>query len=180
MKSKPSKLDAYAERIDEWFGVKNMTLDQVQEQLRLDGVSVSCSRLSDYWSARQSRRQQDALLNQIASGARACREVEAELGKSPAPQLSTLIGLHRVLILKLSTQGNSDPEQLELVNRMMREVIKFARLEQLGEQNKLEERRLALLEKKAGQADAAAKVTEDKALSDEEKLTRMKQIFGMA
>ncbi|HEV2207317.1 MAG TPA: hypothetical protein VG167_00965 [Verrucomicrobiae bacterium] len=178
MKEKPSKLDAYAERLDEWFGEKKMTLEAVREQLRLDGCTVSISRLGEWWSQRQSRRLQDRLLEQIASGARQCQDVEKALGKSGAPELNTLIKLHRVLILKLSTEGNADPEKLELVNRMMREVQKFARLEQLAEQNKLEARRLDLLERKAALADQAKEVTES-ALTPEEKQLKLKQIFGM-
>jgi hypothetical protein len=44
----------------------------------------------------------------------------------------------------------------------------------------LSERRVALLEKKAAQVDAANAVAQDVALTDEEKLTRYKQIFGAA
>jgi hypothetical protein len=42
----------------------------------------------------------------------------------------------------------------------------------------LDERRIAILEKKASEADEARKVTEDRDLSPEEQLTRFKQIFG--
>lgn len=178
-KQKPSKLDAHAERLDEWFGVEKKTLHQVQEQLRLDGCSVSLSRLSDWWSARQSAKQEDMLLAQIASGARQCKEVEQALGKNGGVELETLIKLHRVLILKLSTEGNADPDKLELVNRMMREVQKFARLQQLQEQNKIEERKLAILEKRAAQAEQAEQVVGSD-MTAEEKTVRMRQIFGMS
>jgi len=38
------------------------------------------------------------------------------------------------LILKLSTEGQADTELLELVNRMMKPVVAFARLKQLDAQ----------------------------------------------
>lgn len=179
-KQKPSKLDAHAERLDEWFGIEKQPLKWVQEQLRQDGLVVSLSRLSDWWSARQSDMQEAKLLGQIATGARQSQEVEQAFGKNPPPDFATLIKLHRVLIMKLSTQSESDPEMLELVNRMMRPVIQFARLEQLGQQNRIEERKLELLEQKAKQAEQAQQVTADTGMSAEEKTAKMRQIFGMS
>ena len=176
MKEKPSKLDQFAERLDEWFGIEKKSLAYAREQLRQDGFSVSCSRLSDWWARRQAKRQEDMLVAQIVSGRRQVREVERELSKGSAPELKTLIALHRVLILKLSTEGNADPSKLELVNRMMREVQKFARLEQLEAQNKMEERKLTLLEAKAKQAEEAEQVMAS-GLSAEEQAQRMRAIF---
>lgn len=138
MKDMPSKLDAFSERLDEWFGIEKKTLKAVQEQLRLDGCVVSLSRLSDWWSKRQQRNQEQMLLAQIANGARACKEVELSLEKHGGVELETLIKLQRVLILKFSTEGNVDAEKLELVQRMLREVQKFARLQQLNRQISLE------------------------------------------
>jgi len=140
-KQRASKLDEYAERLDEWF-LAGKTLAQAQEQLRLDGVSVSLSRLSDWWSARQTARQQEKLLAQIATGARQCQEVEKQLAISGgAPELETLIKLHRVLILKLSAEGNANPELLELVGQMMKPVIEFSKLEQKKRELELNEKR---------------------------------------
>src|SRR4051812_24285082 len=97
-KQKPSKLDAYAERLDEWFGIEKKTLDEVREQLLLDGVTVSCSRLSSWWGNRQTERMQEQLLSQIATRARACAEVEEAFTRHSAPELDILVKLHRVLI----------------------------------------------------------------------------------
>lgn len=180
-KEKQSKLDAWAERLDEWFGVEKKTLAQVKEQLALDGCSVSLSRLSEWWSARSSQHLQERLLGQIASGARACREVEEALGENGAPGLDVLIKLHRVLILKLSTEGNVEAEQLELVNRMMREVIKFARLEQLERQIGLDRDKF---EFDAAKACLAAlpelKVIQGSAISETEKVEQIRlKLFGV-
>lgn len=140
MKQKPSKLDGYAERLDEWFS-GGMTLDQAKEQLRLDGCSVSRSRLGEWWSARLQGKQEDALLRQIATGARQHQDVLQEFAKHPAPELETIIKLHRVLILKLSTQANADPDMLELLGRLMKPTMEFAKLQE-------KRRELELLEQK--------------------------------
>lgn len=171
-------MDPFAERLTEWF-LGGKTLAEAQEQLKQDGCSVSLGRLSEWWEARQSSRREERLLKQIASGARQCKEIAAEFAENPAPEFDTLIRLHRVLILKLSTQGNTDPEMLELVNRMMKPVVQFARLQQLAAQIKLDERRVTLLEEKAKLADQAKGVMEDEAMSEEEKAARMRELFGM-
>ncbi|MDE2099100.1 MAG: hypothetical protein KGL39_17735 [Patescibacteria group bacterium] len=185
-KQKQSKLDAYAERLTEWFtpkdkGGQGLTLAEAREQLRLDGCSVSLSRLSDWWAEQQSRRQQEQLLARITTGSQQIRDVEQEFAKNPAPALETLIKLHRVLILRLSTEATDDTEKLELVNRMMREVQKFARLEQLGEQIALERDKFqfdastaclkALPELKA--------ISTDKTLSEPQKVQQIRlKLFG--
>jgi hypothetical protein len=185
-KQKQSKLDPHAEALEEWLrpkerGGKGFTLEQAREQLRLDGTSVSCSRLSDWWSARQSQRMEEQLLAQISSGAQQCRDVEQSFGKNGGVGLETLIKLHRVLILKLATEGNMDSDKLELVNRMMREVQKFARLEQLGEQIALERDKFQFDAAKACLAalPELKAISNDKAISDSEKLQRVRlKLFG--
>jgi hypothetical protein len=127
-KAKKSKLDQFTARLDEWFGVEKKTIAEVQAQLKLDGCVVSAGRLSQWWSARQSQLMQSALLQQISSGASACKEVELQFAKNPAPELETLIKLHRVLVMKLSTAGNVNPELLELVSSLMKPVMEFAKL----------------------------------------------------
>lgn len=180
MKSKPSKLDAFAERLDEWFGIEKKTLSEVQEQLKLDGCVVSLSRLSDWWAARQSQLMQERLLAQISSGARQCKEVEKEFGNSPPPELETLIKLHRVLILKLSTAAVADPEILSMASQMMKPIIAFAKVQESAESRKLDERKLALMEAKAVQADKAKGVLENVDLSEDQKSARMRELFGIA
>jgi hypothetical protein len=139
MKSKPSKLDVFADRLDQWFGIEKKTLAEVQEQLQLDGCRVSLSRLSDWWSGRQSQLQGEALLKQIASGARQCKEVEQEFAKNPAPALETIIKLQRVLIMKLSVQANADPQLVELVARLTKPTMEFAKLQEKRREMELNE-----------------------------------------
>jgi len=149
MKAIKSKLDQYAELLDEWFtpaseGGKGMTLDQARDRLAvgpsgLPPISVSVSRLSDWWTARRRAKQEDLLLQQIATGAKQCRDVEAQFSENPAPELETIIKLHRVLILKLSTQANVDPEMLELVARLTKPTMEYAKLMEKRREMELKE-----------------------------------------
>ena len=178
MKSRKSKLDPYVTRLEEWF-LAGKTFKDAQAALMDEGCQVSEGRLCEWWQTRQADLEKEKLLAQIVTGAKYCREVDEAMKKNHAPELRTLMGLHRVLILKLSTEGNLDTEKLELVNRMMREVQKYARLEQLGEQLEIEKRKLSMLEAKAAQADKAEEITKSE-VTAEEKAARMKLVFGIA
>jgi DNA-binding phage protein len=124
MKSKPSKLDQYAETLLAMDDAKK-TLLEIQAWLKEEGVTASMGRISEFLSSARQSRLQAALLSQIATGAEQCKEVEKQFGKNPAPELETLIKLHRVLILQLSTQGNANPEFLKLADQLMRTAMEF-------------------------------------------------------
>ena len=124
MKSKKSKLDQFATFLLEMDDEKK-TLDEIQAWLKEEGCVVSRGGISNYLSGLRSERLQSRLLSQIASGAQQCAAVEKSFGKNPAPELETLVKLHRVLILQLSTQGNADPEYLKLADQLMRTAMEF-------------------------------------------------------
>jgi len=138
MKARPSKLDAHAERLQEWF-LGGKTLAEAQEQLKLDGCSVSLGRLSEWWQARQSSMQEEQLLKQIASGANQCREVEKAFGQNPAPELETIIKIHRVLALQFATRANVDSTMLEMSERASRMALEFAKLAEKRAERELAE-----------------------------------------
>src|ERR1700752_2323031 len=74
----PSKLDPFAEQLDHWFGVENMTLAQAIDRLHELGCDVSQGNLSHWCRARRRQQCQEQLLH--AGG-----ETQAgEGGTSPA------------------------------------------------------------------------------------------------
>jgi hypothetical protein len=160
MKSKPSKLDAFAERLDEWFGIEKKTLAEVQEQLKLDGCSISLSSLSQWWSARQTQKQTDQLFHLIASGGRMNKELDQAYASNPAPAIAQLINVTKTLVMSLQVKGAADPKLLNLANSMQQTVLLYLSAETKAalEQQKLglQERRIELLEKKAAAYDRAA------------------------
>lgn len=166
MKTKASKLDPHAGRLTEWF-LAGKTLAEAQEQLRLDGCAVSLGRLSEWWSARQASLQEERLLKQITSGAKQCREVEAAFGRSPAPELETIIKLHRVLALQFATRASADPGMVELAERASKMALEFAKLEEKRADRELAEQKYrdqvaekrAVIEREIGQAKARGGVT---------------------
>jgi len=170
-KARPNKLDPFAERLDAW-SAEGRTLAQMREELRKDGCTVAISQIGDYLARRRQSALEERLLGQIASGARQCREVEAQFAKDPAPEFETLIRLHRVLILRLSTESTGNPELLELVNRMMKPVVQFARLQQLDKQISLDRAKFEFDAAKA----CLARLPELKAISTDKGLTQAQQV----
>ena len=120
-----SKLDQFTDRLDVWFGVEKKTIAQVQEQLRLDGCSVSSGRLSEWWTAREKVLTQRRVLGDITSGAEHCREIDQAFAKNPAPQLETVIKVFKVVIMQLATKGTAEPEFLKLADQLSRTAIEF-------------------------------------------------------
>ena len=180
MKERQSKLDAHAARLDQWFGVEKQSIEYVREQLAQDGVAVSASRLSEWWSARQSQLMQERQLSMIASGARQCKDVEKQFAENASPQMDMLMALHRVLILNLSTAATADSKLLKLVNETMYPVLQYesGRTKAELEKQKLDlaARRVKLLEEKAKAFDQAKEVVALQ-LSPEEQKRRLKEIL---
>ena len=79
------------------------------------------------------------LLAQIGEGARHCRAIEAEFGKNPPPELETLIKLHRVMVLQLSSKEETERETIGLVTALMRPVMEWARLQEKRKERELAE-----------------------------------------
>lgn len=179
MKSRPSKLDPFAARLTEWFGIEKISLKEAQERLKQDGCTISATSLSEWWSRRQEQMLRDQLLTRIATGSELNRQITAEYQKHPAPELETLIKLFKTLILQLSMSGVTNPGFLEMVPALMRQVLEAQKIGLKTQEISLDERRVALLEKKAAQADSAKKVVES-ALTPEQKQLQLKQIFGMS
>ena len=92
-------------------------------------------------SARRLRQMQTELLEQIALAARHCRELEGQFGEHPAPELETLIRLHRVLVLNLSLRAERAPELLKLVKELMKPVMDWAQLQEKRKQRELAEQK---------------------------------------
>lgn len=127
MKERKSKLDQFARQLLQMDDEKK-TLAEMVAWLKEEGVSASTGLLGGddgYLESLRSARRESLLLSQITSGARQCQEVEKQFGKNPAPELETLIKLHRVLILQLSTKGNTDPQFLKLADQLMRTAMEF-------------------------------------------------------
>ena len=172
-----SKLDQYAVTLLEMDDARK-TLPEMIAWLKEEGVSVAPSTLSVWLESARQSRLQEKLLGRITSGARQCREVEAEFAKHPAPELETLIKLHRVLILQLSTEGNANPEFLKLSDQLTNTVLNC-----ISAQTKanFKEREVTLAEQKAAETkkDEQTKALE-LCLDEARKFPAVQELFRAA
>ncbi len=131
------------------------TRDPLQEMEETDAPEISPEAI------------QEQILSQITHGARICAEVERQLGQHPAPELETIIKLHRVLILKFSLEAQGAPELLELVSGLMKPVMDWARLQEQRRRRELAEQ----MHREQADARKTADAREAKAKSGETALT---------
>jgi arginine repressor len=158
--SKPteSKLDRYAETLVEMERDKK-TLKEMQAWLVAEGVNVVQSTIGRFLESLRSARSQAEVLQLVVTGSQHCKEIDAALGKNPAPELATLINLFKVLIMQLTSKGVADPEMLKLADQLSRTVI-----ESISGQTKaaFKEREIRLAEQKQAETkkDEATKALE--------------------
>jgi hypothetical protein len=180
MKQRPTKLLEHAELIADLEAAQK-TLAEIATALAGHGCQVSLSRLSDFMAQQRQLRAQEALLGQIASGARQCKEVQQQFATNPSPQLETLISLHRVLVMKLSTQAAVDPAMIELVTALMKPVMEWAKLKTKQDELSLAREKFQFDAAKAALAKLAElnAIKRDNSLNEDAKLeqARMK-LFG--
>lgn len=182
MKSRPNKLDQFATTLADMDAQKK-TLSEICEWLAAEGCRVSPSSVSVYLERLRSERRQAALLAKITSGARQAEEVEKQFAKNPAPALETIIKLHRVLALQLATQSEDNPELMDAANTLTKTVMDYVSGQTKADLKKQEialgERRVKLLEQKAAAFDQAKGVMADQKLTEAERASRMRELFGM-
>jgi len=177
MKNRKSILDPHAEKLSEWE-LEKLTLAQMQAKLLELGCKISLGRLSEFLSRARSAQLQRTLLGQIASGARAVKEVEEQFAKNPAPGLETLIKLYRVLILKLSTQGNADPSLIDLATGMTKQAMDFEKLGLKRAELELTREKFELLKAQADKADQTERTLANADLTPAQRAMRIAEIYG--
>jgi hypothetical protein len=139
MRKEPaSNLDAYVDRLDTWFDADKLSYKQVRQRLKKLGYTVSIATLARWHRVRQAGRLQQRLLEEIAQAGECCKEIEQQFSKNPAPAIETLIKLHRLLALKLSTGAQETPALVRLVATLMKPLLDWSRLEEQRKQRELD------------------------------------------
>lgn len=124
------------------------------------GVNVSAQSLSEYYRNRV-----------LPQKWRIMGATARELNKISAAGVAS--AAHKAVaqaVFELSTSPQADAKQLAALYKLMLEGM-------AAQQN---ERKLALLEKRAAAADAAAAAVQSASLTEEEKLARVREIFGIS
>ena len=135
------------------------SLEESQQWLAARGVEVSLQSISEFYRLHVL----PCKCQRMATVAAVLSKVEGE---------SVTDAAHRAVaqrVFELSTDPKADPELL----------AKFYKLMNDGQQTAQSERKLALLEAKARRADEAQAVAGDKTQSAEERMRKIKEIFGL-
>ncbi len=109
---------------------------------------------------------EEALLERLGRGAQYCRKIEDQLAAHAGPELETIMKLHRLIILKLSTQAEVRPDLWDILKDLMKPVMDWARLQEQQKEREFAERKYRD-QLEATQAEAAAKDNPEAALKPE-------------
>lgn len=83
----------------------------------------------------------EMLLERLGEGAKYCRQVEEQLLKHAGPELDTIMRLHRLIILKLSTRAEAQPELWDVLKDLMKPVMDWARLQESRKEREFAEQK---------------------------------------
>ena len=84
---------------------------------------------------------EEALLAQLQRGAQYCQQIQQQLAQYAGPELDAIVKLHRMIILKLSTRAESQPELWDVLKDLMKPVMDWARLQEQQKDREFAERK---------------------------------------
>jgi hypothetical protein len=182
-RSDSSPFDRFQADLDRWLTAENLSYDETLTRLRgvwPAGERVPSKSALQRWA---SRRRQDLILSRIAASAAKAKQVTSAFEKNPGDAYAALLGLIGQTAFEMKLKGGEsldmdtlkDLAQLVQVGLEARNSDAIIRIKE--EDLKLKGRRLVLLEKKA--ADATETLGDEK-LTPEEKMAKMRQIFGLS
>ncbi len=150
------------------------TLEDTIAWLAADGVRISRSRLSVWLSSFS--------LRQAFKAAEQSTEEFAAFLRESFPDIDPAeLDRRAALFFQGEAMKTGDAETyLAFATARHKAETDRARLAQKERSLSLDERKLRLIEAKAAQADAAEKTLGESTLTPEERMTRIRQIFGMA
>jgi hypothetical protein len=181
-RSDASPFDRFRDDLDVWLLTENLSYDDALSRLR--GVWPAGERMPSRsalarWS---ERRRQEIQLERIAKSAAAANEVSEAFRLNPADSFGTLLSMigQAAFDARMSKGDALDIDTMRELGELVRLGMNVRHDEatlRLKEQDlAIKERRVVLLE---NQAKEATQVIGDGQLTDEQKMTRFREIFGV-
>jgi hypothetical protein len=153
-----------------WLVEENKSYEDVQKLLRDDfNVRVGLSAISRFYAT-------DCFALRSSEAKEFAEQVAAELASSGESFDAATMALVKQKAFERAYAKNGNLKELTALAKIIgdsakRDLKKF--------DQRLAERRVILLEKKAEQADKAKAITGDETLTDEQKAAAMRSLFGM-
>lgn len=158
------------EMLRRWLVDENLSYGAARERLREDfGVETSERALSVFYA-------KECFSDRFAQARDFADKVAAEVQEGADKFDDATISLIKQKAFERAVAKDGDLKELQILAGIIGDTAKL-RIKQ--QEVELAERRIALLEKKAAEADAAREVAGDAALSAEEKEARIKAVFGL-
>ncbi|NOS70067.1 MAG: hypothetical protein HOP33_09065 [Verrucomicrobia bacterium] len=171
-KSKKSKLDQFAGTLAE-MDVEKKTIDEMRAWLKGEGVSVSSGRLSVYLESLRNLKELDQsndLLEQF-------QEFTRKKNPDWSPEKVRQTGID---FFVAHTVAKKDANKFAtIVTLDQNERFGKTKAAQKDRQLDQQDRKIKLMEQKAAAFDQAKGVMGDQALSEEQRASRMRELFGM-
>lgn len=160
----------YREALIRWLTEDNLSYAEARDRLKKEySVSTSTGALSQFY-ATQCFSLRYSQAKEVAD------TVAEQMGNSPDKFDEATISLIRQKAFERAVAKNGNLDELAILAKMLHDS---AKLRLKVQDQSLQERRVALLEKKAAAYDQAKGVLGDKELSEEEKAIKMRSLFGM-
>jgi len=153
-----------------WLTEENIKYPEAVDRLWKDfGVKTSATALSQFYATQ-------CFSLRYSEAGEVANTVAAEMEQRPDQFDAATIALVRQKTFERAVARDGNLDELAILAKILHDSAKL-RLKEKDQQ--LTERRVALLEKKAAQADKAKGIVGDKELSEEEKAAQLRSLFGM-
>lgn len=181
-RSDASPFDRYQEQLDQWLWAENLSYDDALSRLREvwpAGERAPSRSSLQRWA---DRRRQERMLDRIAASAATAKAVTGQFAANPHDAYGALLGMigQAAFEMRLAAGDRLDMDTLkdlaEVVQVGLRSRAEDAKLRLREQDLALKERRIVLLEKQASEATATLT---DGALTDDQKMARFREIFGI-
>jgi hypothetical protein len=176
-KAKTSQLDRYADVLSA-MEAEGKSYGDMVTWLAAEGCDVSVSTVCRFMGKLRDCRQQEKILERIADGAAQIKRVKSAFEKAPAPELETLMDMHKAIVHQLTTEAVDKPELLKLSDQLANTVIAFVTGQTKARQK---ERQLDLDQKKFDESkkDERAKAL-DFCLAEAKQFPSVQELFKAA
>lgn len=181
-RSDASPFDRFQADLDQWLSVENLSYKDALERLR--AVWPAGERLPSLSSLQRwaDRRRQELMLQRIAESSARAQQVQSAFQANPADAYGALLNMIGQAAMEMRIQKG---EALDLDTlKDLAEVVKVglvsrnedAKLRLREQEIALKERRVVLLER---QAADATQTLGNETLTPEQKMAKMREIFGL-
>ena len=174
-----SRIDDHETRVLAWLEQENHSYREVVQMLAEDGLTVSVSAVCRWYQARKQEQLRSQVLRNITSASSAAREIRAQAREQGLPDMGSVMDYVGVLATQMALRPDTEVDPTQLA-KLLSPLLEWQRLKRKDTELQMDREKLELLKAKAAQADQTAEVAADQAGTPEERMAKIRAIFGMS